>query len=183
MSSVFGDNGARRQASSTNAANVNLLRLRDAGTAKWRALSPRERLIVSVALGIVALVLLWLVAIAPALRTLRTAPVTLDRVDAQLAQMQRLAVEARELKTGTPVGAAQSAAALKAATDRLGASGRLAVVGDRATLTLNGVSGEALRQWLAEARSGARARPVEAQMTRGPRGYTGTLVVSLGGAS
>ena len=68
--------------------------------------------------------------------------------------MQRLAGEARELKTGTPVGAAQAAAALKAATDRLGERGRLAVIGDRATLTLNGVSGEVLRQWLAEARSG-----------------------------
>jgi general secretion pathway protein M len=47
-------------------------------------------------------------------------------------------------------------------------------------LTLNGVSGEQLRSWLAEARSGARARPVEAQLSRGPQGYTGTLVVSLG---
>jgi general secretion pathway protein M len=165
-----------------NTASVNLLRLRAAGAARWRSFSPRERLAASIALAVVALALLWLVALAPALRIVRSAPATLDQIDAQLAQMQRLASEARDLKTGTPVGAAQSAAALKAATDRLGERGRLAVVGDRATLTLNGVSGEALRQWLAEARSGARARPVEAQMTRGPRGYTGTLVVSLGGA-
>jgi general secretion pathway protein M len=165
-----------------NTASVNLLRLRAAGATRWRSFSPRERLAASIALAVVALALLWLVALAPALRIVRSAPATLDQIDAQLAQMQRLASEARDLKTGTPVGAAQSAAALKAATDRLGERGRLAVVGDRATLTLNGVSGEALRQWLAEARSGARARPVEAQMTRGPRGYTGTLVVSLGGA-
>jgi general secretion pathway protein M len=51
--------------------------------------------------------------------------------------------------------------------------------GDRASLTLNGVSPEALRGWLLEARSAARVRPVEAQLARGPQGFTGTLVVSL----
>ena len=75
---------------------------------------------------------------------------------------------------------AQAAAALKSATDRLGDKARLSLQGDRASLTLNGVSPEALRGWLLEARSAARARPVEAQLTRGPQGYSGTLVVSLG---
>jgi len=58
------------------------------------------------------------------------------------------------------------------------------IQGERATLTLNtGVNPEALRAWLNEARSGARARPVEAQLQRGPLGYTGTIGVALGGAS
>lgn len=164
-------------------SKVDPLRWRSAASAWWSALSARERIGAGVAIGVVALVLLWLVGIAPAVRTLRSAPPTLERLDAQLSQMQRLAAEARELKAGAPVGAAQSAAALRAATDRLGERARLVVLGDRATLTLSGLSGEALRQWLAEARSGARARPVEAQLTRGPQGYTGTLVVSFGGTS
>ena len=33
---------------------------------------------------------------------------------------------------------------------------------------------------LSEARLAARARPVEAKLTRGDEGYTGTLVVAIG---
>ena len=77
------------------------------------------------------------------------------------------------------VSPAQAAAALKAATDRLGSAGRLSLQGDRASLTLTGVSPEALRSWLLEARSAARVRPSEAQLTRGPQGYSGSIVVML----
>ena len=38
--------------------------------------------------------------------------------------------------------------------------------GDRATLTFTGVPFEALRDWLGEARSAARARPIEAQLLK-----------------
>lgn len=152
-------------------------------SARWKAMAPRERTGVTVAAVVVAALLLWLVAIAPALRTAREAPAQLDRLDAQLLGMQRLAAEARDLKAGPPIGAAQASAALKSATERLGDRARLAMLGDRATLTLTGVSGDGLRQWLAEARSGARARPVEAQLTRAPQGFTGTVVVTLPGAS
>ena len=50
-------------------------------------------------------------------------------------------------------------------------------------LTLNGASTSQLRGWLAEARSGARARPLEANLSRAGGGYSGTLVVTLGGAT
>jgi general secretion pathway protein M len=53
--------------------------------------------------------------------------------------------------------------------------------GERALLTLNNVGTAALRDWLAEVRAGARARPIEANLTRSAQGYTGTLVVSVGG--
>ena len=72
-------------------------------------------------------------------------------------------------------------AALKAATERLGDKAKLSLQGDRAVLTLNGAGTEALRGWLAEARSGARARPLEANLLRAGTGYSGTLVLSIGG--
>ncbi|HEY1393543.1 MAG TPA: type II secretion system protein GspM, partial [Methylibium sp.] len=65
------------------------------------------------------------------------------------------------------------------ATERLGQAARLAVQGDRATLTLNGVSGDALVAWLDGARHAARARPIEAQLARSGTGYSGTLVLAL----
>jgi general secretion pathway protein M len=140
------------------------------------------RLTVAVLHGgtVLLLFVAWLLLVAPALRTVREAPKRIDQLDAQLQQMQRLAAEGRELRNTAPMPAAQAAIVLKASTERLGERAKLSVQGERAVLTLNGVSGEQLRSWLAEARSGARARPVEAQLNRGPQGYTGTLVVSLG---
>lgn len=147
--------------------------------ARWRSLAARERRLVAVAGTALAIVLVWLLGMQPALRTLREAPAQVDALDAQLQQMQRLAAETRELRATPPLPAGQSAAALKAATERLGDKGRLMLLGDRATLTLNNAGGDQLRRWLTEARSNARARPVEAQLVRGAQGYSGTVVVAL----
>lgn len=149
--------------------------------ARWRALSERERNAASIAIAAIVLLLVWWVALQPALRTLRDAPAQIDQLDAQLQHMQRQAAEAAELRNAPPMTTAQSTAALQATTERLGSRGRLALAGDRATLTLTGATGNQLRDWLSEARSGARARPVEVQLTRTPQGYSGTVVVTVGG--
>lgn len=149
----------------------------------WRSRAPRERLALTLMGAVLAFGLLWLLFVQPALRTLRETPVQLDQLDAQLQQTQRLAAEAAELRGVAAVGAGQATAALRAATERLGDKGRLSLLGDRASLTLNGASPEALRGWLIEARSAARARPVEAQLTRAGNGYSGTLVVQLSGGA
>jgi len=148
----------------------------------WRALSARDRRLLRVAIAVLIVGALWLLAVQPALQTLRSAPAALDAAEAQLQAMQRLAAEAGELRATPPVNPEQAAAALQAATSRLGELGRLSLQGDRAVLTLNGVSTGALRDWLAEARSGARARPVEASLMRGAQGFSGTLVLAIGGA-
>lgn len=156
--------------------------LREQAVTWWRARAPRERQ----AIGLVALVLvlfaLWSLLVQPAWRTLSEAPVQLDRLDAQYQQMQRVAAEATALRGASRVSPTQAAAALKAATDRLGTNAKLALQGDRATLTLTGVNAEALRAWMNEARSGARARPTDAQLSRGTSGYSGTIGLTIGGA-
>jgi general secretion pathway protein M len=150
---------------------------------RWASMAPRERHAITAALVLIGLFLVWSVAVQPAWRTLREAPAQLDQLDAQLQQMTRLASESRELRGATPVSGTQAMAALQSATERLGAQGRLAIQGDRVTLTLIDTSPEALKAWLGEARSAARARPVEAQLSRASTGYSGTIVLSLGGAS
>lgn len=150
----------------------------------WQARTPRERQAVVGVVVVVGAFFVWSLLVQPALRTVTDAPLQLDRLDAQYQQMQRIAAESNGLRATPRVAPAQAAAALKAATDRLGERGKLVIQGERATLTLNtGVNPEALRAWLNEARSGARARPVEAQLQRGPLGYTGSIGVALGGAS
>ena len=148
----------------------------------WRALPGRERRLLLLAGAVLGLALLWWLALAPALRTLRSAPAEIEAAEAQLRTMQRLAAETTELRNTPPVNSEQAAAALRAATERLGEQAKLSLQGDRAVLTLNGVATSQLRDWLAEARSGARARPVEASLLRGGNGFSGTLVVAIGGA-
>lgn len=149
---------------------------------RWNALAERERLLVGAATVLIVLALLWLLAVQPALRTLRSAPAEQARLEQQWQAMQRLAAEARTLRAAPPLAPGLAAQALQGATARLGTAGRLALQGDRAVLTLSGVDGEALAQWLVAARHGARARPVEARLTFGDSGYVGTIVVVLGGA-
>jgi general secretion pathway protein M len=149
----------------------------------WKGLAVRERRMVAGAAAVLGAALLWSVAVAPALRTLNTAPARLDQLDAQLQTMQALAQEAAALRQLPPVNLAQSAEALKAASERLGDSAKLSVQGDRAVLTVSNLGTEALRAWLTEVRSGARARPVEANLSRGPQGYSGSIVLALGGGA
>ena len=155
---------------------------RDRAGAWWRALAPRERLGATLALCVVAALVVWMLAVQPAVRTLREAPQAIARLDAELQQMQFLAAESRTLRATPAILPAQAAAALKAATVRLGDKARFVLQGERAILTLSGVDGEALRSLLADARSAARARPIEAQLVRGAKGYDGTLVLAIGGA-
>ncbi len=156
--------------------------LRQQATQAWMARTPRERQALTVVALVLGLFLVWVLFVQPAWRSLREASAQMDQLDVQLQQMQRLAAEGRDLRGATPVSQTQAAAALKAATDRLGEAGKINLQGGRATLTLNGASPEALRAWLNEARNAARARPVEAQLMRGPKGYSGTLTVNLAGA-
>jgi len=147
---------------------------------RWHGIGVRERRLVSLAAGVVILFVVWVVALQPALKTLREAPARIDQLDAQLQQMQALASEVSELRAAPNQGIEQSSQALQAASERLGPKARLSLQGDRAVLTLNGVSSSQLQEWLAEARAGARARPTEAQLSRNAQGFSGSIVLSLG---
>ena len=161
-------------------ASPALASLRQQAGTWWQARSSRERQAVIVVVLVLALFAAWSLLVQPALRTAREAPAELDRLDAQYQQMQRIAAESGALRAAPRVPPSQAALALRAATDRLGDRAKLLQQGDRATLTLTGVAPEALRGWLNEARSGARARPVEANLVRAGDGYNGTLVVAIG---
>jgi general secretion pathway protein M len=151
-------------------------------SAQWQALGERERLALGAVGVLLGLIVAWSLLFAPALRTLKTAPAELERLELQLQQMQAQAQEAASLRAAPPVPPDQAQAALKASVEHLGSAARLNLTGDRAVVSLNGVAPELLQGWLGEARAAARARPVEAQLTRGPKGYSGTVVLSLGGA-
>lgn len=146
----------------------------------WRGLAVRERTGLGIAGAVLAGYIVWAVALGPALQTLQRAPLEHDLLEAQFQTMQRLATESQQLRATPPLPADAAVAALKTATERLGDKGRLMLQAERAVLNVQGASPQALRDWLTEARSGARARPLEANLTRAGAGYNGTIVVSIG---
>ena len=152
-------------------------------TAGWQAMAPRERRWVSLAAWVFGLCLLWWVLLGPALTTLRQAPAQQAKLDAQLARMQNMAASAEQLRgqSSAPIPSHRAAqSSLEQATLALGATAQLSLQGDRASLTLQGVSPEALALWLNQARINARAMPVSAQLEwrAEPKGWHGQLVVA-----
>jgi general secretion pathway protein M len=153
---------------------------RDQLQARYAKLDARERQMVVVIAGLLAFLLVWLILVRPAWKTLDEAPALRAQADAQLLQMQAISNEAKQLRALPPVPQPVAEQVLKSATNDLGGKAKISVQGDRATLTVSGINGEDLRKWLLQARGGARARPVEATLTRAGDGYNGTLVVAIG---
>ncbi len=67
--------------------------------ARWATLEARERRLVAAAVALVALALLWWIALAPALRTLAAAPAEHAKLDAQLQQMATLQNRAKAMQS------------------------------------------------------------------------------------
>lgn len=148
---------------------------------KWSQLAPREQRLVAIAIALVLVALAWWVAIAPALGTLRVAEEQHRALDDQLQRMQSLQAQAQTLQS-QPRSSPEDASRLLEATvkQQLGLTARMAVGGDRVTITLTGAAPTALSQWLTQARTNARLLPAEARLARNPAGlWDGTVVLAL----
>lgn len=166
---------------------------------RWQALAQREQSLLLAAAALLALALLWSLALAPALALLRSAPARHAVLDAQLQRMLALQAEAQQLQAAAHDSPVDAAGALRQAlAQKLGETAQLQVLGDRATVSLQGARADALAQWLAQARSNAHATPVEARLRRSaarpgeaaakaaPAGaprWDGTLVLALPAAA
>lgn len=149
--------------------------------ARWAALAPREKVMVVTATALVAVVLVWAIAVGPALNVLRASQRQQRELDAQLQQMLVLQQQARALQSQPKLGHDEAQRLLEQSLrQRLGVSARLAYNGDRATITLTGTAPDALANWITQARVDARALPNEAHLTRNASGlWEGTIVLSL----
>jgi len=152
-----------------------------ARAAAWQRLAPREKRLVGGATALVLLALLWWLALAPALDTLRTADARHRTLDAQLQRMLGLQAQAQAMQSLPRQGYDEASRLLETSVrQRLGPGARMAISGERVTLTLTAIPADALAQWLAQARVNARALPAEARLTRNPAGlWDGTLVLNL----
>lgn len=153
----------------------------DALKARWATLAPREQAMVAGAGAVVLLALLWWLALAPALATLRAAEGQHRELDAQLQQMQRMQAQARVMQAQPRIDPDQAMRQLEDAIhQQLGVSARYSIAGDRVTITLTNTQAPALAQWLTQVRTNARALPGETRLKRNPAGgWDGSLVLTL----
>ena len=152
--------------------------------ARWSRLAAREKNFLTIALALLVLALVWKLALAPSIKTMRTSTARATALDAQLQNMLSLQNQASALQGQAPLGYDDALRALNLATRQtLASTAQVSVVADRANVTLQAASADALAQWLVQARLNARAVPFEARLTRAmsPAGATwsGTLVMGL----
>lgn len=146
----------------------------------WNQREPREKLLLTwggVALGAA---LLWGVALAPALRTLKAFDAKHLAQAATINTMLRQQVQAQALMGVPVISQAQAIQALQASVKQsFGAQADVVIQGGQATVTLRGVGADALAQWLAVARTNARSVPVQARLARNAAVWNGTLQMGL----
>lgn len=148
--------------------------------ARWAALGAREQRSLLWGTAVLGAALLWSLALAPALRTLQSAPAQSAQLGATLERMQALQARAKLLQA-QPVAAPQDTLkSLQAASAALGKSASLQVVGEQATLSLQQVSAASLAPWLGGAAGGSSPVEVHLQRSSGePALWSGTLVLRL----
>ena len=125
----------------------------------------RQRLL---ALGLVLLALiLWTWNLAPALKTLREVPIQLAQLQAQTQNLQSMQAQAQAFQKSPRLKVNEASSLLqKNAAATLGVGARLNIEGSRATVTLNGISADAMAQFLALARTQAQSLPIEAHLQK-----------------
>jgi general secretion pathway protein M len=146
----------------------------------WRQLKVNERRLILMAVWVILAALLWLLAIAPALKTIKEAPEQHRALDTKLQDMRNLSAEAKTLLSQPKLGLDDAQKALQSSVaQRFGSTAQLNLTGERATLTIKNANPQELAQWLTQARVNARALPGEAKLNRNGDGWDGTLVLNL----
>jgi general secretion pathway protein M len=148
--------------------------------ARWAALGAREQRALRLASAVVLAALLWLVLLAPALRTLKSAEAQNLQLSTELEHMQALQLRAKTLRATPALSAQETLLALQSASNALGKSAELQVVGEQATLRFKQLSTEALAQWLRPPPESGQS-PAEAQLQRDAATalWSGSMVFQL----
>ena len=142
-----------------------LTQIRTQALARRQALSPREQRGVSVLGALLAVLLFWSIAIAPALNTFRDSDNRRAQIGQQQAHMLALQSQAQALQARTPLSRDEALRALQGLTP--GPQIQLNMQGERISVQLKAVPAPTLANWLTQARNQAQALPVEAHLTRG----------------
>jgi len=145
---------------------------------RWKALLPRERLVLRAATSLGALALLWLVGLQPALRTRQQAQTELPRLQAQLQTMQALQQQAAQVRTMPALEPGQAQLLFIQACRTHGIADTPLRSDGPSKVDIQGVEPGALGHWLEALRTEVRMRPVRAQLRRDAQGlWSGTVQI------
>jgi len=136
------------------------------GQSRWQGLNARERLLVSVLLGLFGVWLFVSIAISPALRTLNASETQRAEVAQQVVQMRALQQRAQELQKTKPLSRDESIRSLQSITPTGNPALQMTIQGDRVMVQLKNLSASQLANWLAQARNNAQALPDEVHISR-----------------
>lgn len=144
---------------------------------RWQAVSAREQRWVLIALTVVALAVVWWLAMAPALATLKSAPEQHRTLDAQVQDMLGLQAQAKALQGAPTLDANAARRALEASLAILGEGAQLVPQGERVRVSFTAVPASVLAQWLSSTRQNAHVVPTEAKLQRSDAQIWGGSVV------
>lgn len=146
-----------------NALNTALEPLRQ----RWAGLAQREQNLVLIAGSILLLALVWWVALAPALQSLRTAPVRHAAADRELQNMLQMQAQAELLRQQPQTNNADVRAQLEQSVKtEMAATAQLQWLGNRAQITLSNTPAPALARWLSQVRDNSHASVAEMKLNR-----------------
>ena len=165
-----------------NAAAPNLIRT--ALATRWAKLSPREQRGLSWLGVLLAVLLFWRIALAPALDTLHSSETQRAQLTQQLGHMQALQAQAQALQQRPMLSRDEALRTLQGLSQPLGKQLELTVQGERVSVQIKAMPAQTLAQWLNQARTQAQVLPQEAHWVRqtGPQ-WDGTLVLRLPSAN
>jgi general secretion pathway protein M len=150
--------------------------------ARWAAMAAREQRGVLLAAAVLGAALVWFIALAPALRSLKTVATQSASLAADIDRMQALQARAKVLQAKPTLAPQESLRALQTAAGKLGATVSLQVVGEQATLTIKKLGALPLGQWLSP-QTGPGLSPIEAHLKRDTGSiepvWSGTLIYRL----
>ena len=144
--------------------NTLTAQMRNGWKVAWARRSPREQQLLGIGFWVLSLAALWMLALAPALRTWQEAPARQALLDTQSQRMRQLQAQAQSLQKPAALSRADAAKWLEKSLTELGPNARISLQGETATLSLQAAPAAALARWLSQARDNAQALPTQAQL-------------------
>ena len=147
----------------------------------WLRASAREQVALRIAATVVLLALVWWVGLQPALKTLKNARTQAPVVRAQYEQMLQMQAQAAALHAQAqeqqPVS--DPKAVLQDSISTLEKNARVALAGERATVSFKQARPADLALWLEQLRLKAHSSVLEMHMTQAAGLWSGSVLVQL----
>jgi len=145
----------------------------------WLRASAREQVALRIAATLLVLALVWWVGLQPALKTLKNARTQAPVVRAQYEQMLQLQAQAAAMRAQVQQPVSDPKAVLQDSISTLENNARVALAGERATVSFKQARPADLALWLEQLRLKAHSSVLEMHMTQAAGLWSGSVLVQL----